>query len=104
MNKFSEKFKEKAIKLQQEGVSARKIFEDAGIDTNGKQKNYAGKLISRWKSDKREKKKLDSKEVQILRKIKKEEDRKKIEYLEAQVAYLKAKNNFLTNLPKKKGN
>jgi len=104
MNKFSKEFKEKAIKLQKEGISARKIFEDARINTEGKQKDYASKLISRWRNNKQEKKKLDSKEVQILRKIKKEEEKKKIEYLEAQVAYLKAENDFLTQLPKKKGN
>jgi len=104
MNKFSKEFKEKAIKLHEAGISAKKIFEDAGIDTNGKHKNYANKLISRWKNNKQEEKKLNSKEVQSLRKIKKEEERKKIEYLEAQVAYLKAENDFLTKLPKEKKN
>ena len=39
-----------------------------------------------------------------IKKIKKQEENKRIEYLEAKVAYLKAENAFLTNLPKKKGN
>ncbi len=102
MNKFTKEFKEKAIKLQEKGMHSNKIFQKEGIGTKGKQKDYALKLINRWKSNNQIKKKLNSKEFQVLKKIKKKEDKKKIEYLEAQVAYLKAENDFLTKLPKKK--
>jgi len=104
MNKFTKEFKEKAIRLQREGMTANDIFKNEEIDITGKQKDYASKLISRWKSNKQVKKQLNSKEFQALKKAKKKEDKKRIEYLEAQVAYLKAENDFLTNLPKKKGN
>ena len=90
MNKFSEEFKEKAIKLKERGVYPNDIFKNYGIDVSNKQKDYTSKLISRWK-----KKTLKSEE-KILK--------KKMEYLEAQVTYLKAENHFLAQLPKKKKN
>ncbi len=42
--------------------------------------------------------------IDILKSIKKDSESKRIEYLEAKVAYLEAKNSFLSNLPKKKRN
>lgn len=104
MNKFTKEFKEKAIELKKQGVHSNEIFQDEGIDIKGKQKDYAIKLINRWDGNKQIKRKLDSKEVVLLKKIKKQESDKKIEYLEAQVAYLKAENDFLASLPKKKKN
>lgn len=104
MNKFNREFKEKAIQLQKEGITANNIFKNAGISIEGKQKDYACKLINRWKGNKQIKKKLNSKEAILLKKIKKQEENKRIEYLEAQVVYLKAENSFLANLPKKKTN
>lgn len=104
MNRFTKEFKEKAIQLKKEGAHPNKIFQDEGISTEGKQKDYATKLIGRWKSNKQIKKKLNSKEAVLLKKIKKQEDEKRIEYLEAKVAYLEAENSFLASLPKKKRN
>ena len=104
MNKFTKEFKEKAIELKRQGIDPNEIFQNEGIDIKGKQKDYAIKLINRWKGNKQIKRKLDSKEVVLLKKIKKQESDKKIEYLEAQVAYLKAENDFLASLPKKKKN
>jgi len=104
MNKFTKEFKQKAIKLKEEGIHPNDIFTDAEISIEGKQKDYACKLINRWKSDKRMKKKLNSNEAILLKKIKKQEEKKRIEYLEAKVAYLEAENSFLSNLPKKKRN
>ena len=104
MNKFTKEFRERAIKLKEQGMHPNEIFLEEGINITDKQKDYAGKLISRWKSNKQVKKQLNSKEVLTLKKIKKLEDQKRIEYLEAQVAYLKAENDFLTKLPKKKKN
>jgi len=104
MNKFTKEFKEKAIKLKEEGIYPNDIFKDAGISIEGKQTDYACKLINRWKSDKQMEKKLNSNEVILLKKIKKQEENKRIEYLEAKVAYLEVENSFLSNLPKKKRN
>ncbi len=104
MNKFTKEFKTKAIKLKKEGIHPNKIFQDRGIDVSKKQANYASKLISHWK--RKEKgvnlNKFNKGELSMLKKIKKEEKIKKIEYLEAQVAYLQAENDFLVSLPKKK--
>lgn len=85
-------------------MSSNEIFKQEGISIEGKQKDYACKLINRWKSDNQIKKELNSKEALLLKKIKKKEDEKRIEYLEAQVVYLKAENDFLANLPKKNRN
>ena len=88
--KFTKEFKQKAIKLKKKGVHPNDILKNNGYDISGKQKDYAGKLINEWKRSV-----LQSKEG---------EQEKRIEYLEAQVVYLKAENDFLTKLPKKKGN
>ena len=40
MKKFTKEFKEKAIKLQKEGITAKQIFESEGINMEGKQKDY----------------------------------------------------------------
>ena len=104
MNKFTKEFKQKAIKLKEKGIHPDIIFKNEGISVKGKQKDYAVKLINRWRANKQCKKKLNSKEALLLKKIKKEEENKKIEYLEAQVAYLEAENDFLKQLPKKKRN
>ncbi len=104
MNKFTKEFKERAIKLKEQGVSPNEIFKNEGVSIKNKQKDYTSKLISRWKSKKQQERILDSKEVLLLKKIKKEEDKKRIEYLEAQVVYLKAEKEFLVKLPKKKKN
>jgi len=68
MNKFTKEFKEKAIKLHAQGISANKIFKDAGINTNGKQKDYAVKTINYWK---RKNKDISNKTL-ILRELEKE--------------------------------
>ena len=104
MKKFTKEFKQRAIQLKKQGMHPNEIFKNAGVSIKGKQRDYATKLISRWRTKKEEEKKLDSKEVILLKKIKKQEDKKKIEYLEAKVAYLEAENSFLTKLPKKKRN
>jgi hypothetical protein len=104
MNKFTKEFKEKAIQLQKEGIHPNEIFKNTGISIKDKQKDYASKLINRWIGNKEIKRKLNSEEALLLKNIKKKEENKKIEYLEAQVTYLKAENDFLANLPKKKRN
>lgn len=88
MRKFTKEFKEKAIKLKEQGVHPNDIFKNNDYDISGKQKDYAGKLINRWRKSVPHSK----------------EKEKKIEYLEAQVAYLRAENSFLASLPKKKKN
>ncbi len=104
MNKFTEEFRLKAIELKKQGVHPDKIFTDAGIDISNRQKFYATKLINRWR-EATLKQRLSSenkKSVDVLKKIRKNSEKKKIEYLEAKVAYLEAENSFLVNLPKKK--
>lgn len=107
-SKFTKEFKEKAIKLSNEGVKAEKIFEDAGFDISNKQKHYASKTINDWKSGRNkhrnENTKEKSKKLEILKLKKKTEEKKKIQFLEAKIAYLEAEKDFLMNLPKKKQN
>ena len=104
MTKFTKEFKEKAIKLKKEGIPPNDIFKKYGIEISGKQKEYARKLIARWRSNNKKNKLKQKKKkgTKILTNIKKQSDTKRIEYLEAKVAYLEAENSFLFNLPKKK--
>ena len=88
--KFTKEFKEKAINLKEKGIHPAIIFKDNGYDISSKQKEYASKLISRWR------KSVSQSEEKGIK--------KKMEYFEAQVAYLKAENEFLKQLPKKKKN
>lgn len=90
MNKFTKEFKEKAIELKKGGMCPNDIFKDNGYDIEGRQKDYASKLINRWRKS--------------LPKSKERDVQKKMEYLEAQVAYLEAENDFLRKLPRKKRN
>ena len=87
---FTKDFKEKAIKLKERGMHPKDIFEKHGYDISNKQKFYAGKLISTWKK--------------AMPQLQEKDTKKKMEYLEAQVAYLQAENEFLRQLPKKKKN
>ena len=106
MVKFTKIFKEKAIKLKEKGVHPTQIFEDEGIDILNKEKKYASKLINKWRSKKYINKisKVPNMESDILKRTKEKENKKRIEYLEAKVAYLEAENSFLVDLPKKKRN
>lgn len=102
--KFTTDFKKRAVELKKHGVHPNKIFTDEGIDISNKQKLYAIKLINRWRGW-LQKPKLSSENkenIDILKNIKKDSESKKIEYLEAKVAYLEAENSFLAKLPKKK--
>ena len=87
---FTKRFKQKAIKLKEEGMHPKDIFEKYGYDISNKQKYYTGKLISTWKK--------------AMPHVLEKDTKKKMEYLEAQVAYLQAENEFLRQLPKKKKN
>lgn len=106
MNKFTNEFKKKAIRLKEEGVHPNKIFKDEGFDLSNKQKDYALKLVNDWRNGKKFNVaiKKDSSELNILKFARNKEIKKKIEYLEAKIAYLEAENDFLANLPKKKKN
>jgi len=102
--KFATDFKKKAVELKQQGVHPNKIFTDEGIDISNKQKLYAIKLINRWRGwlQKPKFSPENKQGIDILKSIKKDSEIKKIEYLEAKVAYLEAENSFLAKLPKKK--
>ena len=102
--KFTNNFKKKAIQLKKQGIHPNKIFTDADINISNKQKFYATKLINRWKGSSC-KPILTSKnreDLNILKSIKSVSELKRIEYLEAKVAYLEAENSFLVELPRKK--
>jgi len=102
--KFTTDFKKRAVELKKQGVHPNKIFTDKGIDISNKQKFYTTKLINRWREG-LHKPRLNSenkKSIDILKSIKKDSESKRIEYLEAKVAYLEAENSFLAKLPKKK--
>ncbi len=60
MNNFTKEFKERAIKLKEQGIHPNEIFKNEGISIKNKQKDYTIKLLNRWKSDKQIKKKLNS--------------------------------------------
>lgn len=89
-------------------LKQKKIFEEGGFDISNKQKHYASKMIDDWKSGRNKhrnkKPKEQLKKLEILKFKKKSEEKKRIEFLEAKIAYLEAEKDFLMNLPKKKQN
>jgi transposase len=97
--RFTKDFKLRAIKLYQSGQSAAEIFEGAGIDLSDFESAYARKSISRW---------LAAAEAYGLKKINEERrglgssgrpgSSKKFKSQAAELAYLRAENNFLKKL------
>jgi transposase len=97
--RFNKEFKVRAIKLYQSGESPMDIFLDAGIDLNDFEYDYARKSISRW---------LRALDTYGLKNINKERrglgasgrpgGGKKFKSMEAELAYLRAENNFLKKL------
>lgn len=106
---YSNGFKIRAIKQYEEGLSSREIFEQAGFDLKAIGKDTPFDRIKQWNRVVR--KKGESSLCSENRgrsspgrpKLKGLTDKEKMEYLEAKVAYLKAENEFLAQLRKKKG-
>jgi transposase-like protein len=105
---YSNEFKVRAIKQYKEGLSSRKIFEKAGfLKILGV--DIAYDRIKQWNKTVREKgieglqSEMRGKGSPGRPKLKGITDKEKMEYLEAKIAYLKAENDFLKQLRKKKG-
>ena len=104
--KYSSEFKIKAIKQYKEGLTPKEIFRLHGFDMSkiGKIPKHS---LSRWNKIYRERgeqglreetRSKHSKGGGRPRIITFKDDREKIEYLELQVQYLKAENDFLIKL------
>ena len=105
---FKKEFKLKAVKEYLDGMSASVIFTEAGFDRNLIGKNIPKERVRAWSKNYKEKG-----EVGLLKdgrgnnstgrpKTKGLSEKDRIEYLEAQVEYLKAENDFLAKLRAKK--
>jgi transposase-like protein len=106
---YSQEFKIKAVGLYDEQyVGSREIFRRAGFDLNVIGNERAEDCLIRWKGIFRKKGALGLAEIRGKNGIKGRPkpkhltDPEKIKYLEAQVAYLKAENDFLAKLRAKR--
>lgn len=52
--KFTKELRLRAIELKRQGVGTNKIFTDEGVVIEGKQKDYAYKMISKRKRNKKD--------------------------------------------------
>jgi transposase-like protein len=101
--KYSNEFKVKAVKQYEEGLTPKEIFTLNGFNLNIISKNIPKHCLSRWNKTYKERGECGfsgSRKSGCGRpKIPKFKDEKeKIKYLELQVAYLKAENDFLIKL------
>ena len=105
--KYSKEFKIQAVKEYQEGLTPQEIFKQHKINVNTTSKKNPGHCLSRWNKKYREHGEQGLMEENRGKhskgggrpKIPKFKDEKeKIKYLELQVAYLKAENDFLVKL------
>lgn len=97
--RFTKDFKIKAIKLYKSGQSPIEIFSEAGIKLDDFESDYARKSVSRWlvAADMYGLKKIDT-ERRGLGSSGRPESIKKFKSQAAELAYLKAENNFLKKL------
>ena len=105
---YGKDFKGRAVKeYRDEGAAAKQIFKEAGFDLNVIGKNKPKECLRRWCRV------FKIKGINGLStetrgrgggrpRTKKLTDAKKIEYLQAKVAYLKAENDFLAKLRAKR--
>lgn len=93
---YTSKFKEKAIKLLDKGLSADIIFLQAGIDTSSFAKDYALKSIIRWKKTLTKYGSLKTERRGL--KAKGRPKNIKFQSLREEVAYLRAEVDFLKKL------
>lgn len=107
--KYSKDFKVAAIKKWQSGISPKQIFIQAGFDVYAIGKKKPKDCLLRWrrifneKSEKGLKTEQRGKSKSGGRPKKKwNNNKEKIKYLEAEIAYLKAENDFLAKLRKKR--
>lgn len=102
---YSKKFKLKAIKqYYEDGCSPNMIFREAGFDIDIIGRDKPGWCLSRWRKTYSSKGKngllRENRGVQSSRspKVKFKNDKEKIKYLEAKIAYMNAENDFLAKL------
>jgi transposase len=102
---FSKDFKIRAVTLYEEhGLTPQEIFRDAGLDLNMIGRKMPKNCMKRWNKSYRAKGRDGLLETRGKAKgggrpkTKYLNDGEKIKYLEAQVAYLKAENDFLAKL------
>ena len=105
---YTTTFKTQAVRLYEQGLTSTEIFHHAGLDLNVIGKDKPKECLGRWR------KIVNSKGVEGLQeargrhgkggrpKTKSLTEAERIMYLEAQVAYLKAENNFLAKLRAKR--
>ena len=106
---YSKRFKIEAVKLYEQGLTPGDIFRQAGINLNLVGRKTPKDCLRRWNKIRREK---GEGELRIEnrgrntpgrpKKPKDLSDRDKIKRLEAEVAYLKAENDFLIKLRAKR--
>ena len=104
--KYSGEFKIKAVKQYEEGLTPKEIFLMNGFDLTTVAKNIPKDSLSRWNKTYREHGEQGlaedgrgkSKGGGRPKKPKFKDDKEKITYLELQVTYLKAENDFLIKL------
>ena len=102
--KYSKEFKIQAVKEYQEGLTPHEIFKLHKINVSTTSKKNPSHCLSRWNKIYKEKGEQGLLEETRGKgggrpKIPKFKDEKeKIKYLELQVAYLKAENDFLVKL------
>lgn len=105
---YGKDFKVRAVKqYRDEGVSAKQIFKEAGFDLNVIGKNKPKECLRQWRWIFKIKGAPGLMTETRGRgggrpRVKELTDKKKIEYLEAKVAYLKAENDFLAKLRAKR--
>jgi hypothetical protein len=92
--RYSQTFKQAAIKQYNAGLSAVEIFQNAGIDLDIIGKRAPNRLMNQWRTALRVN--LDKDENPLNR------PNNSLEMLRSQVAYLKAENHFLAQLRAKK--
>jgi len=105
--KYSKEFKIKAVKqYNEEGLTPKEIFKRSGLDLSETSKKNPSHCLSRWNKIYREKGEeglLEERRGKHSkggrpRILKFKDEKEKIKYLELQVKYLKAENDFLIKL------
>lgn len=105
---YSKDFKVKAIQQWEAGLPPQEIFRQAGFNVSVIGLKKPGDCLKRWRHTFREKG-VNSLKTETRgkgkgggrKKVKWDNEEEKIKYLEAEVAYLKAENDFLVKLRKK---
>jgi len=102
---FSSNFKLKAVRrYYDDGYSPKMIFEEAGLDLRVIGSNKAKECLTRWRrtyNEKGEEELMKEKRGENGKrkpKIEFKNDKEKIRYLEAKIAYVNAENDFLAKL------